>query len=337
MSTIISKCGNFCSRCPWSVHMRKRLNSDESYREGIKKYVGIAIRDGKPCMGCQTPDSELVSNAGIHNFLKRCHTRQCANQNECRTCANCSSYPCDRFDYIDPAFTVSAVEKRIRKKVSEIAYRDYFEPFRGRIHLDKIRSKLHGNEIVKMKPVEPSKLKVVPFPDSFQGEDEDLYRDLYRVLVDLAESSLKFRIVESYAVAKTLEKLRGSAVKLLWLIGLHGDLDGDVIIIDSLAYMSNKKSSVPSRESDLNLMVALLKSHGFILSVEALTENWLMPSGYLRKNLERQREKPAWRLKMKREDNDHLIQTLKNYTVKLDERYGSRAYSRFKNVDMRFR
>ena len=97
MEQIISRCGNLCSECPWSIYMRKKIAKEdwEEYSEQVKKYTGYKpIKyEWEGCVGCLTPNEDLPKHP-FFNFLKKCRTRKCGEYNEVNNCAYCGRFPC---------------------------------------------------------------------------------------------------------------------------------------------------------------------------------------------------------------------------------------------------
>ena len=98
MEQIISRCGNLCSECPWSIYMRKKISKEdwEEYSEEIKKFTGFKpIKyEWEGCIGCLTPNKKLPKHP-FFNFLRKCRTRKCTSYNEIYNCAYCSRFSCE--------------------------------------------------------------------------------------------------------------------------------------------------------------------------------------------------------------------------------------------------
>ena len=121
MEQIISRCGNICSECPWSMFMRKKIAKEDwdEYSKKIKTYTGYkpVKYEWEGCVGCHTPNDELPSHP-FFNFLKKCRTRKCGQHNDIPNCAYCGRFPC--------ANTVASY-KFTKEKVSEKIGKGFYQ------------------------------------------------------------------------------------------------------------------------------------------------------------------------------------------------------------------
>lgn len=337
MAGLVSKCGNFCGRCPWSKYTRESMTPEEweSFRLGVKKYVGYNIEDLKPCHGCQTPTEDLTRDVGVHNFIRGCVIRKCAQNNDVETCAQCSRFPCQELKNRGSSFTRDKVEERLGEPVPEDAYQLYIEPFQGLDHLRKMRSKLKESAIVEMKPVTLSKKRIVGFPSTLQ--DESL-KSLHSLLDEVSDFPLKFEDADTFAFNEQLKKKRKGIHRMLWTLGLHGAIEKEEVILNSADYFNDKKSEAPGTETRMREYLTYLKDYGLDGELEPLVEDqWKLPSDYLRGTV-RGGEAPVWQIRFKIDSRIGGVSTmkaLKTYVMELLSRYGNRGFARFTRADMR--
>ena len=337
MAGLVSKCGNFCGRCPWSKYTREGMTPEEweAYRPGVKKYVGYNIQDLKPCHGCQTPTEDLTREVGVHNFIRGCVIRKCALNNGVETCAQCSRYPCQELKNSGSLFTRESVEERLGEPVHENAYQLYIEPFQGLEHLRKMRTKLKESEIVEMKPVPFPKKRIVDFPTILY--DESL-KSLHSLLDEVSEFPMKFEDADTFAFSEQLKKKRKGLYRMLWVLGLHGTITDDEVILNSANYFNDKKSEAPGTETGMREFLAYLKEYGIEGELEPLVEDqWKLPSDYLRGTI-RGGKAPVWQLRFivdSRIGGVSTMKALKTYVMELLSRYGNRGFTRFTRADMR--
>jgi hypothetical protein len=336
MSSHIAKCGNDCSSCPWSIHLRNRLSSEEweTFRAGVKKYVGIAIQDLKPCHGCQTPTEKLAKDVGVHNYLRGCLARKCALYNGIENCAYCSRFPCYQIESMSQIYNREAVEERLGEPVPEDAYEKYLEPFQGMRHLEKIRSELEDTEIVEMKPVTEKKGKITSFPEGIKSEDRDSYREIHSLITGVSESSLALSDIDTFAVSEQLKKRRKGVFQLLWVLGLYGAVKGNEMELDSISYFENKFREMPSTLSSMHQYFEILQSFGLRGELVSLNEGeWLLPSGFLRSRARKSRD-PVWEMHFTYR-KPGFFKNLKHYTEALYDKSQNRGLIQFRKADMR--
>ena len=330
MKDIFAKCGFNCGRCP---AYRENVKTDEDRQrgsDGWKKYFGFQIRyDRMTCDGCFTPDEEKPVM-----FLPKCPVRNCAFLNSALTCAHCSGFhTCMRDEKIyNPDVNREKIEARIGASIPEDDYLAFIEPFEHLRHLDAIRASLHAKDIVEPQ-ILYDKIRIVDFPDdqSFAEEVTTALKTLYRLLVNIASIG-----GDTYARKKILEKRRLYYLKLLWAFGRHGKFEEGKslsLIMDSVTYSDQKFTGHLTK---LELYFEKLKEYGIHCEYIPLPDEkqdkrgWITPMGWLRKR--------GWFLKITFDESTggaSTIQALRNYTQKLRERYGNKAFRHFKNVDMR--
>ena len=144
MEQIISRCGNICSECPWSMFMRKKIGKEnwEDYSDEVKKYTGYkpVKYEWEGCVGCFTPNEELPKHP-FYNFLRKCRTRKCGIHNEVNNCAYCARFPCMN-TVTNDKFTRETISEKLGIKIDDKTYDKYIKMFDSMTNLWKIRNTL---------------------------------------------------------------------------------------------------------------------------------------------------------------------------------------------------
>ena len=147
MGHVVSKCGNICTLCPWSVFVRKKIVPDEwdAYAQDVKKYTGYTPTklDWEGCVGCQTHTEELPKHPH-YNFLKGCKTRDCALKSGATTCAHCTRYLCGNSvgELTSVTHNREATERKLGESISDEDYEKYLRVFDAIVNLDEVRASL---------------------------------------------------------------------------------------------------------------------------------------------------------------------------------------------------
>ncbi|UCE09923.1 MAG: DUF3795 domain-containing protein [Candidatus Thorarchaeota archaeon] len=338
---MIGKCGHNCSLCPWSRTRHERLQPGEwdSFFEEVKKYVGYSVTKN-PCHGCQTPDNKLSRDVGVHNFVRGCPARKCAQLNQVRNCAYCSEYPCHEIEIMNEEITRESVAARIGEEVPDCAYQAYIEIFQGMAQLDPIRETLALEEIVQARFVERKTPKTVGFPGGVSiGKNRMVaFRTLHKMLTGIARSSFGLKDIETYAVGERLKKRRKSVQRFLWIVGRYGTIreEESDLLLNSLLYSELKKTAkeLPSSESGIIGLLKIVKRHGVRGEIIPLIDNWKTPTGYLR---DRAGNKPGWQIRVwltKAAGDFEGLKALNDYAKLLTDEYGRRAFGRFCEANM---
>lgn len=330
MKDIFARCGFNCGRCPAYKENVKTNEERQRGSDGWKKYFGFQIRyDRMYCDGCLTPDDEKSVI-----FLPNCPVRKCAFLNNAQTCAHCFGFhTCMQDQKIyDPDVNREKIEARIGTPIPEDDYLVFIEPFEHLRHLDEIRASLHSDDIVKPQ-ILSYKVRIDDLPDNLPLSEEEVsaLRTLHRLLTNIASIC-----GDTYARKKVLEKRRLYYLKLLWAFGLHGKFEEEKspsLILDSETYSDQK---LTGHMAKLDLYFEKLKEYGIHCEYIPLPDEqqdkkgWMTPMGWLRKK--------GWFLKIILDDSTGgiiTVQALKNYTRRLYEQEGSKAFRHFKSADMR--
>ncbi len=331
---LYAKCGNHCSRCP---SFRENLITDEDRQrcsEGWLTYHGFRYSPEKllRCDGCQAPDDENPVR-----YLN-CLVRRCALYNGAETCAHCAAYPCEELlSRIPGADWRDKIVARLGASVPDEDDLAFLAPYECLSNLDTLRASLDPEEIV-----EPSRLTVrfrtVDLPDDLplSQQERAAYLALHRFLAAL--NAPVGRV--SYARSEVLKQRRSHLLKLLWVFGLLGELEGGEgvrphLMVDSKGYYTEK---LHSDYLTVKGWLEALRAHGVQGEIVPLVEEgWLTPTGALRKQVGR-KGNPAWLIRLSFDEQaggGGCLTALRNYVTRLDEAYGKGAYRYFAQADMR--
>ena len=186
-----------------------------------------------------------------------------------------------------------------------------------------------------MKPVPFPKKRIVDFPTTLH--DESL-KNLHSLLDEVSEFPLKFEDADTFAFSEQLKKKRKGIYRMLWVLGLHGTITDDEVILNSADYFKDKKSEAPGTETSMREFLAYLKEYGIDGELEPLVENqWLLPSGYLR-GTKRGGDAPVWQIRFTFDSTMggiSIMRALRKHVTELLSRYGNRGFTRFTRADMR--
>ena len=325
MNELIAKCGCNCSQCPTFKDNLQAFEDRKRCSWGWQKYLNIKLSPEKLrlCDGCSIPEEKRKV------YYLNCHVRKCANQNGIENCAYCSAYPCYEVMNIHSLQKPGAkeqIEERIGTSIPEEDHLAIIEPYEGIKHLNEIRQTIGAEEIVAIKPfsVRP---KIVAFPDDlpFTKDEISAYQSLYQIIATLEVSENI-----SYARKFTLEKNRNKLLKILWAFSRFGESkkdNGSYLSLNSEVYSSQQINSYYSKVQDY---IEQLESYGVHCEIVPLQEKgWVTPSGALRKT--------GWLMKLSFDEKIGCltVKALKNYALKLDEKYGKNAFRYFSKGDMR--
>jgi len=104
--------------------------------------------------------------------------------------------------------------------------------------------------------------------------------------------------------------------------------DGSHLVLDSETYSSQQISSYYSK---VQAYISLLEKYGVQCDIVPLQEkDWMTPKGAL--------SNTGWLMRLtidKKIGGGLIVKALKNYALKLDEKYGNNAFRYFSKGDMR--
>ena len=339
MTNLVSKCGIDCGVCPWGPYPRKDMTADEfeQYRKKAKQLLGyMPIKT--PCVTCQIPDEKIPKTTKLPN--KKCLIRQCVDKSGVKNCAYCSRFPCDTLKSTAGVWNRPSVEAKLGKPISEEDYHTFVKPFEGLNRLEAIHTSLKSDKIVEPAKNSISKTRIVDFPDNLPlNENIASFKIVYDLLVDIENSSFGLKDTDTFAQQNKLEKQKAHILRFLWILGNYGKFEkenGTHLVVDAETYYVNRgKEKTLSIWSFVEDVVFKVLAE-FEVCCERVTlrgvknEDLTTGTGYLRKK--------GWKVRMSFEEkigNVVALKALQTYVKKLDRKYGSRAFQRFREADMK--
>ena len=337
MKNLVSKCGIDCGTCPWGPFPRKGMSSEEfeRYKNRGKKILGyMPIKT--PCVTCQTPDEKIPKTSKLPS--KRCLIRQCVDKTGVANCAYCCRFPCDTLKGTANLWTREKIEAKLGLPLSEEDYHSFVEPFEGLTRLKAIRDSLKLDEIVEPAKIVSSKTRIVEFPKDLElKEDVSSFKAVHSLLAALENSSLGLKDTDTFAQQHKLETRKAHILRFMWILANHGKLEKDSmhLVVDAETYYVNrdkeKTLSIWSFVEDV--VFKFLSEFGVCCERVALegvkTEDLTTGTGYLRKK--------GWLMKMSFKEKiggTDALKAMQTYAKRLDALYGSKAFKRFRQVDM---
>ena len=208
-------------------------------------------------------------------------------------------------------------------------------------NLDEIRKGLSSEEIIDAKLVEEKKPKIVAFPDTDKKFEK--YKTLHEAFTDILNSKLGLTAIDTVAGQEMLKERQDLLLRMLWILALYGEKDGDALSVDAISISEHKKgtSGFPTHVDVWLRWLGLLTKVGLPGELVFVTEDHsqlFTPTGWLRDRLPGTNN-PVYHVKLS--FNEKLggpksLTLLQSYARALADEYDKRAYSRFKKADMRF-
>jgi hypothetical protein len=339
MANLVSKCGLDCGACPWGPYPRKDMDAKEfeQYRNKGKRILGY-MPIQTPCATCQTPDAEIPKTSKLPS--RKCLIRQCVDKTGVANCAYCSRFPCDTLKATAGLWNRESIEAKLGAKLSEEDYHSFVEPFEGIRRLGAIRASLKPDDIVEPAKVSISKTKIVDFPENLPLKEEAAaFKAVHKLLSTIDCSSLGLRNTDTFAQQHKLEKQKAHILRFLWIFANYGKFEkenGTWLVVDAESYHANrgteKTLSIWSFVEDA--VFKSLSNFGVCCERVALkgvkNEDLTTGTGYLRNR--------GWVMRMAFDENiggTAALKALRTYAKRLDKEYGSKAFQRFRDADMR--
>ena len=334
MEQVISRCGNICSECPWSMNMRERIGKEywEDYSDEVKKYTGYkpVKYEWEGCIGCFTSNEELPKHP-FYNFLRKCRTRKCGSYNKVENCAYCARFPCMN-TVANENFTREKISEKTGKNIDDATYDKYLKMFDSMTNLKKIRDTLTKDQIKNPKHIS-KKINIVELKGEFKNQE---YGKVYEKLLEIANSNLGIKGIDTISGLENFKLRKEYLWRFIWIFGLYGKIEGDSLSIDSSVLYENRKPiSLPNNEAQWKIYMDILAEFGIIAELEIITDKLYTPGGYMRAQMP-QTKKPAYIIKM------NLVQNLQKYQFfkrlyellsDLQNKTGKRAYTNFKKLN----
>jgi hypothetical protein len=310
----------------------------ESYRSRAKTILGyMPIKT--PCPTCKTPDDEIPKESKLPS--RKCLIRLCVNKAGVQNCAFCARFPCDTLKATAGLWNRASIEKRLGSSISDEDYHSFVEPFEGLRRLESIRQTLKPQEIVEPAKVSMSRAKIAVFPDNLPFPKQEIVplKAVYDLIVNLEQSSLELRGIDTFAQMQKLENLRAHVLRFLWIMSSYGHLDeeGNQIVVDAQTYLANRGSEKTLAIWSFveNTLFKALSQFGLHCEQIVLkgfkAEDLTTGTGYLRNK--------GWVMALSFEETAGGIDALKalqTYSVAVSKKYGEKAFKGFREADMRF-
>ena len=203
--------------------------------------------------------------------------------------------------------------------------------------LKEIRATLKPKDIVEAPTVTPLKTKITGFPEDlpFSEAKKLAFRTLHEVLASIKRSSLGLSGTDTFPQQQRLKNRIPYFLRFLWILGRYGEFkqdDGAHLIVDAKTYIDNRGS-----EKTLATWT-YVKDVIFKVMPEFGIHAELIPSINRWKTEMEGLTQKGWTIKMSFDKSAGGVDTLRalqTYTRKLDEKHGKRAFSYFRDIDMR--
>lgn len=337
MTDPVSKCGIDCSACPWGPYPRKDMTAEEfeQYRNKGKNILGyMPIKT--PCVTCQTPDAEIPKTSKLPS--KKCLIRQCVDKTGIINCAYCTQFPCDTLKATAGLWNRKNIEAKLGAPISEDEYHLFVEPFEGITRLEAIRASLNPDEIVEPARVSLSKVKTFEFPENLPTKDVEPFKSVHSLLSGIENSSLGLRDPDTFAQQHKLENQKAHILRFLWMFGSYGkfEKENSTLVVDATTYHNNreKEKTLAIRSFAEDVVFKSLDEFGVrckLVQLEGVkNEDLTTGTGYLRNR--------GWVMRVRFDEKVGGVAALKalqTYVKKLEKKYGSKAFQRFRDADMR--
>jgi hypothetical protein len=337
MKSLVSKCGIDCRICPWGPYSRKEMIAEEfeQYRKKAKEILGyMPIKT--PCVTCQTPDEKIPKTSKLPN--KKCLIRQCVDKTGIKNCAYCSRFPCETLKATAGLWNRKSIEEKIGGPLYEKDYHSFVKAFEGLNRLSVIRSSLKPNQIVEPAKTLKYKTKIVKFPENLPiKKDLASFEDVHKLLSNIEGSSLGLKNTDTFAQQHQLETQKEHILRFLLILGNYGEFDksGSYLVVDAKTYYDNrgKQKTLSIWSFVRDIVFKVLAEFG--VCCERITlkgvkdEDLTTGTGYLRNR--------GWVMRISFEEKiggTAALKALQIYVKRLDQKYGSRAFQRFRNADM---
>jgi hypothetical protein len=314
--------------------MRKKIGKEdwEDYSGEVKKFTGFkpVKYEWEGCLGCLTLNKELPKHP-FFNFLRKCRTRKCTTHNEVNNCAFCSRFPCTN-TVANSKFTREKISEKLGRIIDDKTYDGYIKMFDSMTNLKKIRSIIPDNQIKNPKPIY-KKSDITKLRGEFKNQE---YKILYEKLLEIANSNLGIKGIDTVSGLENYNLRNNFLWRFLWIIGLHGKVEGNNLSIDSATLYENRKPiSLPSNGDQWKIYFDILAEFGINTELEIKTDKLYTPGGYMRALIPKI-NKPAYMIKMNLDPNFQEYQffkALKEILSELQEKTGKRAFSNFKKLN----
>ena len=338
LTNLVSKCGIDCGACPWGPFPRKDMTAEEfeQFRNHGKKILGyMPIKT--PCVTCQTPDEKIPKTSKLPS--RNCLIRQCVDKTGVANCAYCSRFPCDTLKETAGLWNRKSIEAKLGAPLSEEDYVSFVEPFEGLNRLAAIRASLAPDEIVEPPKVATSKTEIVDFPKDLSLKEEMVsFKAVHDLLVTIDRSSLGLQDSDTFAQQHKLENHKVHILRFLWILANYGRFEKEnsgQLVVDAETYQASrgKEKTLAIWSFVADVVFKALAEFGVCCERVALKgvkdEDLTTGTGYLRKS--------GWKMRISFEERiggADALKAMQIFAKRLDKKYGSRAFKRFRQADM---
>ncbi|MHA2290515.1 MAG: hypothetical protein ACXABG_17145, partial [Promethearchaeota archaeon] len=199
--------------------------------------------------------------------------------------------------------------------------------------LNEIRSGLKDTQIKDPKLVKHER-KISKIEGTFKNAS---YKFVYDKLVEIANSNLGIKGIDTVSGCELFKTREELLWRILWIIGLHGKIEGSELNIDSATLYDNRKPiSLPNSEEGWISLFDILSVYGISGDLEILTDKLYTPGGYMRAKVPKTNE-PAYLVKMNVSPDLQkypFFKILNDIFVELQKKSEKRAYSNFKKLNL---
>lgn len=132
MKEIISRCGFRCDICPAYKKNIKGREDQQKVSDGWFTYFGFRVPPEKICCdGCVSENFQTIDT--------ECTVRPCVAEKGFETCAQCSSYICEKLQ--TRIVDYEKIVEKTGKPLSENEYVRFIKPYENKKRLDEMRKK----------------------------------------------------------------------------------------------------------------------------------------------------------------------------------------------------
>lgn len=157
---------------------------------------------------------------------------------------------------------------------------------------------------------------------------------MHSLLARIKESSLELTDTDTFAQQMRLKNRMPYFLRFLWIFGRFGefkDENGAHLVVDAKTFLESrgKERTLGDWNFVENVIIKVLQGFGVHNELVPLDAGWKTNRGGLRKK--------GWVLKIsfgKAAGGIGSLRALQTYSLKLDEKYGKKAFKFFSNVDM---
>ena len=184
-----------------------------------------------------------------------------------------------------------------------------------------------------------SKRRISDFPQNLPFKEEHTaFKAVYKLLATLEQSSLGLQDIDTFAQHHKLENRKAHIFRFLWILGNQGHFEkgsDNYLVVEAETYHTNrgKEKTLAIWSFVEDVVFKVLAGFGVdcerVVLLGVREEELLTGTGYLRKR--------GWVMRMAFTEEIGgavALTALQTYAKRLDKKYGSRAFHRFRTADM---